>query len=88
MIAVHWGLPSAVASAIQYHHGPREAVESDLVASLVAHSNLLVERAAAGDTTAAASVFDAETLAFLDIDAGAIPAWIEHVESALATREE
>ncbi|MFO1010817.1 MAG: HDOD domain-containing protein [Planctomycetota bacterium] len=67
MIAVQWGLPAAVASAIQFHHGPREAIELDPVVSLVAHANLLVKRVQAGNLSAAASVVDPATSRFLAV---------------------
>lgn len=67
MIAIQWGLPTAIAAAIQYHHGPREAVEQDPVVSLVANANLLVHRVEAGNLVAAANTFDEETTRFLGI---------------------
>jgi putative nucleotidyltransferase with HDIG domain len=88
MIAIHWGLPTAIAAAIQYHHGPREAVEQDPVVSLVANANLLVQRVQAGNLTAAASTFDADTARFLAIArddvAGVVLAIAEHAAAAAA----
>ncbi len=44
MLAMRWNLPSAVARAIQFHHGPREAVALDPVVCLIANVNLLLHR--------------------------------------------
>lgn len=85
MIAVQWGLPAAVASAIQFHHGPREAVELDPVVSLVAHANLLVKRVQAGNLSAAASSFDAATTRILAVtpeDVGQVVTYVAEQAAA------
>lgn len=61
MVAKRWNLPDAVGRAIQYHHGPREAVENDPVVSLVANANLLVNRVAKISKLSANLVFDEAT---------------------------
>ena len=67
LVAIQWGLPTAVASGIQFHHGPREAVATDPVVSLVANANLVVHRAAGGNPVAAAATLDAATQRFLGL---------------------
>jgi len=67
MVAVQWNLPSAVASTIQFHHGPREALEQDRAVTLVANANLLVHRFEAGHLAAAASTFDEPTVRALGL---------------------
>ena len=67
LVAIQWGLPTSVASGIQFHHGPREAVAADPVVSLVANANLVVHRAVAGNPVAAAATLDATTQRFLGL---------------------
>jgi putative nucleotidyltransferase with HDIG domain len=49
MLAVHLGLPAAITSTIQFHHGPREAIEKSRIVGVIASANLLVDRATSGD---------------------------------------
>jgi HD-like signal output (HDOD) protein len=56
VIAQQWGLAPQLCSAIQHHHGPREALQASPVATLVANVNLLVERVMGGNLSAAATV--------------------------------
>lgn len=72
LVATRWGLPSAVASAIQFHHGPRESVESDPVVALIANVNLLVHRVADAQASAARTVFCEDTLRFLGVSEEAV----------------
>jgi len=44
ILCARWNLPDAVARAVQFHHGPREAVASDPLVCLVANVNLMLER--------------------------------------------
>jgi HD-like signal output (HDOD) protein len=68
MLAVLWGLPTALAGAIQLHHGPAPALERSSVATLITHTNELVHRVEDGNPSGAAVAFDAKTLHFLAID--------------------
>jgi len=67
LLSVRWGLPSAVSAAIQYHHGPREQLETDSVVSLVANANLLAHRVADGELEAALATIDPPTARFLGL---------------------
>lgn len=67
LIARRWSLPDPIINAIQYHHGPREAVESDPVVSLVANANLLVNRVSALSLESAELVFDDDTCDLLGL---------------------
>jgi putative nucleotidyltransferase with HDIG domain len=67
LIAMRWSLPNAVSSAIQFHHGPREALEDDPVVALVASANLLVQQVAEHNLIAAADVFEAPILNLLGL---------------------
>lgn len=58
MLATRWNLPLPVKQAIQYHHGPREALQRHPVVCLVANVNLLVHRIHAGEEEGALSVID------------------------------
>jgi putative nucleotidyltransferase with HDIG domain len=69
LVAGYWGLPTQIAEAIHYHHGPRERVEGDPVVSLVAHANLVVERATRGETDQARETLDPGTASFLGLTA-------------------
>jgi HD-like signal output (HDOD) protein len=57
LVAAHWGLPASVVDAIQHHHGPESAFHKNPVASLVAHTNLMVQCVEDGDLEAASAVF-------------------------------
>jgi len=67
LVSVRWGLPSAISAAIQYHHGPREQVETDSVVSLVANANLVAHRLADGESEAALATIDPPTARFLGL---------------------
>ena len=58
LVAQSWGLPKPVTEAIQFHHGPREALVSDPTVALVALVNLLAHQVEHGDLDAARAVFD------------------------------
>ena len=79
VVATHWSLHPAVASAIQYHHGPREAVSGDPVVALVANANLICHRIDEGQLEAAELTLDADTQDFLGIPAGRVPGIVESV---------
>jgi len=86
VIATHWSLPDAVASAIQFHHGPRERVAEDPVVSLVAHANLVCHRLKEGGRELAEATLDEGTLEFLGIPAEALPEILDAV--LVSEREE
>lgn len=67
MVAERWRLPPQVAEAIRYHHGPRERIQGDPLVSLVAHANLIVSRATAGDLEGARHALDPATARFLGL---------------------
>ncbi|MFN0241535.1 MAG: HDOD domain-containing protein [Planctomycetota bacterium] len=87
LLALQWGLPPAVCGAIQYHHGPREAVESDILVSLIANVNLLVTRAMDGNLAAAANTIDAATARFLGITIEDATDAVTFVEKSISTVE-
>lgn len=80
LVAVQWGLPSAVAAVIQYHHGPREAVAANPAVALVANANLVVQRTEAGNLVAAAGTLDADTQRFLGLNAAVVTGAVEMVQ--------
>ena len=84
LVAVQWGLPTSVAAVIQYHHGPREAVAANRAVALVANANLVVQRTEAGNFVAAAGTLDSETQNALGLDASAVTAAVERLQSWLA----
>ena len=67
LIAQAWGLPRAVSDAIQFHHGPREALIADPVAALVALVNLVVHRIEEHELERAVQVFDERSRALLGL---------------------
>lgn len=87
LLALQWGLPPALSGAIQYHHGPREAVESDIIVSLIANVNLLVTRAMDGNLAAAANTIDAPTARFLGITIEDATDAVTFVEKSISTVE-
>ena len=84
LVAVQWGLPTAVAGVIQHHHGPREAVASNPAVALVANANLVVHRTEAGNLVAAAGTLDAATQRFLGLDAAAVTKTVELLQQWIA----
>lgn len=84
LVGQHWGLPAPACAAIQFHHGPREAVARDPGVALVANSNLLVHRACDGNLTAAASTFDEATLRILGLSGTDVTDAVTFVEQSLS----
>jgi putative nucleotidyltransferase with HDIG domain len=84
LVAIQWGLPTAVAGVIQFHHGPREAVAANPAVALVANANLLVHRTEAGNLVAAAGTLDAATQRLLGLDAAAVTAAVEMLQAWIA----
>ncbi|MCB9915311.1 MAG: HDOD domain-containing protein [Planctomycetes bacterium] len=82
LVATRWQLPVAAASAIQFHHGPRENVQQDPVVALVANANLLAHRVAEGRLEEAAATLDAETAGFLGLDPARVPEIVAAVKAA------
>lgn len=87
LVAQQWGLPPAACAAIQFHHGPREAVAREPAVALVANANLLVHRAFEGNLTAAASTFDEATLRILGLSGSDVSDAVMTVEKSIATVE-
>lgn len=87
VVATRWNLPEDVAHAIQYHHGPREAVENDPVVSLVANANVLVNRVSAINRMSAGLVFDPGTCEQLGLDITHMDEIVELTHQSLATAE-
>jgi putative nucleotidyltransferase with HDIG domain len=83
LVAQHWGLPAVACGAIQFHHGPREAVAREPAVALVANANLLVHRACDGNLTAAASTFDEATLRILGLNGTDVTDAVTFVEQSL-----
>ncbi len=48
-IALRWGLPDGVVSAIQYHHGPQDEIDSDPTVCLIDYANRLSTHVIAED---------------------------------------
>lgn len=70
MLAVQWGLPAEVVSAVQLHHGPRAAVEQSRPAWLIANANLLAQHAPGGapaDLLGLQGLIDTRTLQSLGL---------------------
>jgi putative nucleotidyltransferase with HDIG domain len=87
MLAVHWGLPAEVVSVIQFHHGPREAIERNRVVLLVANANLLVHHALSGDhddPIGVEDILDESTLEHLGLSTEDIVEAIELARRTLA----
>lgn len=76
-IAFRWGLPDGVVSAIQYHHGPTEELESDPAIYLVYFVNLLCGRVESGELEGIAELLTAEQLEFVGLDAESLGSLVE-----------
>ena len=87
LVAQQWGLPPQIANTIQSHHGPREAVKCDVLASLVYNVNLIVHRVSEGHSAGAAEVIDHESAAFLGVDPRKVHELIEFIEQSLTSAE-
>ena len=87
LVAGHWGLPSAVGEAIQFHHGPKEAERADPVVNLLAQANRLVHEVERQDLEAAAAVFDDDVRRALGLRPTDVEAAIEQVVEILGTVE-
>lgn len=83
LIARQWELPSAVCDAIQFHHGPREAVARDTIVALVANVNLMVHRVAEGNLGGAEKVFDEATCRSLGVRQADIPDMVQFASDML-----
>jgi HD-like signal output (HDOD) protein len=84
LVALRWNLPTAAASAIQYHHGPRQCLEDDPVVTLVANANLVAHRVAAGNMEAAELTLDEETAQFLGLDIDDVAGIMATVQASMA----
>jgi len=87
VVATRWNLPEDVARAIQFHHGPREAVENDPVVSLVANANLLVNRVSHINMLSAGLVFDEGTCAQLGLDLKDMDEIVAITQESLSTAD-
>ncbi len=87
VVATRWNLPEEIARAIQYHHGPREAVENDPVVSLVANANILVNRVSQINLMSAGLVFDADTCTQLGLDTEDMDEIVELTQESLASAD-
>jgi putative nucleotidyltransferase with HDIG domain len=83
MIAVQWGLPPAIVDAIQFHHGPRDAIEASRSTAIVAHANALVQSAASSDPRAASTVIDGAAMEFLGLSPEAVAEAAEFAAKSL-----
>lgn len=81
LVASRWGLPSAVADAIRYHHGPRENVAASPVVALVAHANLMMHRVREGNLAAASSVIDTATAQLVGLSSADVDAAVAFADS-------
>ena len=84
LVAQRWSLPDPVVAAIQFHHGPREAIERDPAVRLIATADHLVHRVGAGALETAELLFDAETRGLLGIDVADAAELVVMAERALA----
>jgi putative nucleotidyltransferase with HDIG domain len=80
LIARQWGLPALVSDAIEYHHGPREALASNGTVALVALVNLALHEVEAGRTNEAVSIFDASACKLLGLAADDVAGVLQQAE--------
>jgi putative nucleotidyltransferase with HDIG domain len=79
-IATRWGLPDAIAHAIQYHHGPEDQILADPIVALVARTNLVIHWVCAANPVAASSSFDNATMESLGLTGQDVNDLLEFVD--------
>jgi len=84
-IAMRWGLPEGVVSAIQYHHGPQEEIEADPNVALVDLANLVSRDLLANEHERAATRLTPEVSSALGIEESA---FLRELEAARETMDE
>ena len=89
LLAASWSLPAPFVRAIQFHHGPREAVASDPVVCLVANVNLIVDHLDESnlDPLEVAATFDEAARELLGVDDARIAESIAFGVETAATLE-
>ncbi|MEO0651922.1 MAG: HDOD domain-containing protein [Planctomycetota bacterium] len=86
-LALRWGLPSEVVSAIQFSHGPQDEVEADPTIALVELSSRLSGSVVAGDREAAEGSLDAARAVDLGLDQDAFAELVDGAFEALPSIE-
>jgi HD-like signal output (HDOD) protein len=86
-LALRWGLPGEVVSAIQFSHGPAEEVEAEPAVGLVELACRLCEAVVAGDRESAAKALDETRAGDLGLTLGAFEQVVEDAFDALPTIE-
>jgi putative nucleotidyltransferase with HDIG domain len=84
MIAMRWSLPQAIATAIQFHHGPEDSIQRDPIVALVARINQFAHHITSGNLIAATSVFDPQTLRLVGMNANDVEALVQFAERTKA----
>jgi HD-like signal output (HDOD) protein len=87
LIAVRWGLPPAVAAAIQLHHASDQVLAADPVVELVARTNLLVHHVLDGNQVVAAGMFDGRPARIMGLWPNDITAAVEFVMQSMSNTE-
>jgi HD-like signal output (HDOD) protein len=83
-LALRWGLPSEVVSAIQFSHGPADEVEAEPTVGLVELVNRLSEAVLAEDREAALAALDDQRAAELGLAAEAYAQGVDEAFEAVA----
>jgi HD-like signal output (HDOD) protein len=86
-VAMRWGLPPAVVSAIQFHHGPQDAIDREAVIGLAARTDALVHRVHSGQDGRATPALDGKLLTRLGATIDDVQALVEFVSESLQTVE-
>ena len=82
-LALRWGLPSEVVSAIQFSHGPEDEVEADPTIALVELTSRFCEAVVAGDREAAEGALDDARATELGLDPETYAQLVEDAYEAL-----
>jgi HD-like signal output (HDOD) protein len=86
-VATTWGLPPAVVAAIQFHHGPQDAIDREAVIGLAARTDALVHRVHSGQDGRATPAIDGKLLSRLGATVDDAAALVEFVSESLQTVE-
>jgi HD-like signal output (HDOD) protein len=86
-VAQRWGLPAAVIAAIQFHHGPQDAIDREAVIGLASRTDALVHRVHSGQNGSATPALDGKLLTRLGATIDDAEALVEFVSESLQTVE-
>lgn len=87
-VALRWGLPGEIVSAVQFHHGPQDEIEAEPTVAIVDLANRVAHMILdEGHRELAARAMDADREAFLRIDRDAFCEAVEFAADIVSSIE-